>query len=193
MTNPGDESRGNTAALWREAASFAARAHAGQDRKDGVTPYAAHPTRVAMNVAVVFGCNDPATLAIAFLHDTIEDCSTDYEDLADAFGDEVTKGVAALTKDAALPEAERERHAEARLRAGGWRPILVKLGDVLDNRADMTARKGDARLTRLIARKDWAVAAARDEAERCGEPSSTLLRTAIDRVEAYYAQASDEG
>ena len=57
------------------------------------TVYAAHPTRVAMNVAVVFGCDDPAVLAIALLHDTIEDCSTDYEDLAGAFGDEVAKGI----------------------------------------------------------------------------------------------------
>ena len=75
--------------LWQRAASFAARAHAGQVRKDGVTPYFAHPVRVAMIVREVFGCDDEVALAAAFLHDTIEDTRTDYDDLLGAFGPRV--------------------------------------------------------------------------------------------------------
>ena len=37
--------------LWMRAASFAARAHGAQRRKDGLTPYFAHPARVAVTVA----------------------------------------------------------------------------------------------------------------------------------------------
>ena len=37
--------------LWHDAAALAARAHRSQIRKDGCTPYMAHPTRVALIVA----------------------------------------------------------------------------------------------------------------------------------------------
>jgi (p)ppGpp synthase/HD superfamily hydrolase len=153
--------------LWRRAASFAARAHRHHTRRDGETPYFSHPVRVALSLSVVFGCDDPEAIAIALLHDTIEDTTTDYEDLADAFGTVVADGVAALTKDAALPESERESHAEARLRAGDWRATLVRLGDQLDNLRDADPRDPDpARRARLVARVRWALAVAADTEER---------------------------
>jgi guanosine-3',5'-bis(diphosphate) 3'-pyrophosphohydrolase len=43
-----------------EAASFAARAHRAQVRKDGETPYVAHVFRVCLIVRHVFGIDDPA-------------------------------------------------------------------------------------------------------------------------------------
>ena len=43
------------ARLWQQAASFAARFHRHQTRKDGLTPYIAHPFRVAMTVRDIFG------------------------------------------------------------------------------------------------------------------------------------------
>src|SRR5262245_22521267 len=82
-----------------EAASFAARAHRHQMRKDGETPYAAHPFRVCLVVRHVFGIDDPKVLTAAMLHDTIEDTPTDYDDVLDRFGPEVAGWVAALTKD----------------------------------------------------------------------------------------------
>ena len=47
---------------WQRAASFAARQHHGQFRKDGATPYVAHPVRVALTVRHLFGVDDPATI-----------------------------------------------------------------------------------------------------------------------------------
>ena len=70
---------------WQKAASFAARAHDGQKRKDGRTPYVAHPYRVAMVIRHVFGCEDETILAAALLHDVIEDTTVDYDDVAEAF------------------------------------------------------------------------------------------------------------
>ena len=58
--------------LWQQAASFAARAHHGQMRRDGKTPYVAHPLRVAMTVRHVFGCEDEVCLAAAMLHGLIQ-------------------------------------------------------------------------------------------------------------------------
>ncbi len=78
--------------LWRRASAFSTRAHDGQFRRDGATPYIVHPHAVAMTVRHVFGCDDEVTLAIALLHDTIEDTTVDYDDLLEAFGPEVAEG-----------------------------------------------------------------------------------------------------
>lgn len=131
--------------LWQQAASFAARAHQGQMRKDGRTPYFAHPVRVAMTVREVFGCADPEALAAAMLHDTIEDTTTDYDDLAEHFGETVADLVAALTKNATLPEDEREAEYDARLARADWRARLIKLADVYDNFSDQAALAPDKR------------------------------------------------
>ena len=82
--------------LWQEASAFSARVHRHQKRNDG-TPYASHPTRVAMTIALVFGFDDPEILAAAFLHDTIEDCDVDYDEILEHFGRNVANYVAAMT------------------------------------------------------------------------------------------------
>ncbi|MEM9559040.1 MAG: HD domain-containing protein [Planctomycetota bacterium] len=128
---------------WREAISFAQRAHTGQTRRDGQTPYASHVVRVMMTVRDTFGCEDGVALAAAALHDTIEDTPTDYDDLAGAFGAPVADIVAALTKNMLLPETPREADYDTRLRAADWRGRLIKLADVLDNAADSGKPRAD--------------------------------------------------
>lgn len=127
--------------LWQEAASFAARAHRGQKRDDGGTPYFAHPARVAMTVRDVFDCDDQVCLAAALLHDVIEDTPADYDDIAKRFGDEVAQCVAALTKNMRIPEAQREKEYDAGLLAADWRAKLVKLADTYDNFCDIKSNK----------------------------------------------------
>lgn len=122
--------------LWQEAASFAARAHRNQIRKDGQTPYIAHPMRVAITIRDVFGCDDTAAMCAGMLHDTIEDTTTDYDDLLNHFGREVADIVAAMTKNMALEEQARERDYDHRLALADWRARLVKLADVYDNLCD---------------------------------------------------------
>lgn len=121
---------------WQSAASFAARKHHGQLRKDAKTPYFAHVVRVAFTTIALFGCTDPAAIAAALAHDLIEDTTTDYEDLEDRFGTEVADMVVALTKNMALPEPARERDYEDRLAKADWRVRLVKLADAYDNVVD---------------------------------------------------------
>lgn len=130
MTTPSPER------LWQDAAAFACRAHRHQVRKDGRTPYVSHCFRVALTVRHVFACEDEAALAIAILHDTIEDTHTDYDDLLANFGPEVADGVAALTKNMALPEFAREEEYDRRLAQSDWRSKLVKLADAFDNYCD---------------------------------------------------------
>lgn len=122
--------------LIQNASAFASRAHRHQLRKDGRTPYVSHVFRVAMTVRHVFECADAATIAAALLHDTIEDTTTDYDDLLERFGADVADTVAALTKNMAMPEAARETAYDAQIAASNWRARLIKLADAYDNLCD---------------------------------------------------------
>ena len=119
-----------------EALSFAARKHEGQRRKDGETPYSAHPARVVVILAASFGVRDADVLAAGALHDTIEDTTTDHDDLSERFGRRVADWVARLTKDKRLPEEQREREYFAGLAEGPIEVKLCKLADVTDNLVD---------------------------------------------------------
>jgi guanosine-3',5'-bis(diphosphate) 3'-pyrophosphohydrolase len=118
------------------AISFAARAHAGQLRKDGKTPYMSHVFRVAAILRNLFGADDPRLLTAAILHDTIEDTTTDFDDLEAEFGAEVAGWVARLTKEKRLPEDEREARYLAGLQQSPWPVQLCKLADIYDNLLD---------------------------------------------------------
>src|SRR5438309_10990310 len=91
-----------------EAIAFAARTHQGQIRKDGKTPYASHVFRVCLVLRHVFGVDDERALRAAVLHDTIEDTTTDFDDLQERYGAEVAGWVALLSKDKRLPDDQRE-------------------------------------------------------------------------------------
>lgn len=149
--------------LWQSAASFAAQRHRHQIRKDGVTPYIAHPFRVTLTIRDVFGCDDQTLLAAALLHDTIEDTTTDYDDLATRFGTPVADTVAAMTKNMALPEKPREEAYDQQLARADWRARLIKLADCYDNLSDLCDRSS-ASIAKVIAKCDRAIALAEADA-----------------------------
>jgi guanosine-3',5'-bis(diphosphate) 3'-pyrophosphohydrolase len=119
-----------------EAVAFAARAHRGQIRKDGQTPYASHAFRVCLVLRDKFGVTDRAALAAALLHDTIEDTTTDFDDVAGEFGQEVAGLVVWLTKDSRLPEEQREAIYCQGLSKSPWQAKVCKLADIYDNLLD---------------------------------------------------------
>ncbi|HEX7377582.1 MAG TPA: HD domain-containing protein [Pirellulales bacterium] len=128
------------------AISFAARAHRNHFRKDRETPYIAHPFRVTFILRHVFGVTDMETLTAAVLHDTIEDTTTDHDDLSERFGPRVADYVAALSKDKRLPEERREREYHDGLAAAPAAVQLCKLADVYDNLLDMRSLSAASRL-----------------------------------------------
>ena len=134
-----------------QAAAFAAHAHRHQLRKDDKTPYFSHPVRVCLVVSHVFGFHDPKMLAAALLHDTIEDTSTDYDNLIEHFGREVADWVAALSKDSRLPNDEREEAYCKQLSEADWQVKVIKLADQYDNLGDCAYL--DARGRKKTARK----------------------------------------
>ena len=122
-------------ALWQNAAAFAASAHRYQTRNDK-RPYVSHCFRVAMTISLVFGFDDSEILAGALLHDTIEDCDVDYDEILEEFGRTVADYVAVMTKDMRLEEVVREVAYDKQLADGLWQGRLIKLADVYDNFTD---------------------------------------------------------
>lgn len=118
------------------AASFAARAHRHGLRKDKETPYVAHVFRVCLVVRQVFGIDDPAVLTTALLHDTIEDTTTDFDDLEERFGPQIAGWVAALSKDMRLADAQKEAVYLQVIAAAPWQVQVCKLADMFDNLTD---------------------------------------------------------
>src|SRR5262249_27582854 len=134
-----------------DAVAFAARAHRSQLRKDGQTPYVSHVFRVCLVVRHVFGVDDPRVLSAAVLHDTLEDTTTDFDELREHFGDEVASWVASLSKDTRRIEDEREKEYMAELARSPWQVQVCKLADVFDNLLDSTHVTPEQR-TRVLRR-----------------------------------------
>lgn len=179
----------------QEAASFAARAHRHQVRKDGRTPYTAHPFRVCLVVRHVFGHDDPRMLQAALLHDTIEDTTTDYDDLAERFGVEVASWVSALTKDKSLPDPEREAKYVARLSAAPWQVRVCKLADLYDNLSDSVALSHQDQVRSLARSEQYltVLQATDDEhVSRAAALVETLLQRTLARVSSGANPAPDD-
>ncbi|MBI2898573.1 MAG: bifunctional (p)ppGpp synthetase/guanosine-3',5'-bis(diphosphate) 3'-pyrophosphohydrolase [Planctomycetes bacterium] len=131
--------------LVAQAVTFAAQRHHGQMRKDRITPYVAHPFRVLFILRDLFDVKDPETLAAGVLHDTIEDTTTDHDDLLRHFGPRVAGFVTLLTKDKRMREEERERAYFEGLRTAPVEVKLCKLADSLDNVMDRDALAPEGR------------------------------------------------
>lgn len=119
------------------ALRFAAEAHTGAVVPGTAIPYIVHPVQVAMEVmaAVVAERVADADLAVqcALLHDVLEDTPTPFSALEAVFGGAVASGVAALSKNEALPSAESMRDSLDRIIREPREVWLVKLADRISN------------------------------------------------------------
>jgi guanosine-3',5'-bis(diphosphate) 3'-pyrophosphohydrolase len=120
-----------------EAIAFAARAHRGQLRKDKETPYVSHVFRVCLVLRDLFGIDDHRALMAAVLHDTVEDTTTDFDDLKEHFDAEIAGWVATLSKDKRRVWDEREAVYEKQLARAPWQVQVCKLADIFDNLMDV--------------------------------------------------------
>lgn len=120
------------ALMLAQAIAFAADKHSDQTDKGGA-PYILHPLRMMMRLRTT----DYELMAIAVLHDVVEDCNVTFDELrAIGMSDRVVRGVDALTKrpgesyDGFVGRAIDSRDA-----------MLVKREDLRDN-SDITRLKG---------------------------------------------------
>ena len=165
----------NYAQQWQRAVSFAAKRHEGQLRKDGPTPYFAHTARVAFVIRHVFESSDETALAAVLLLGLIEDPTTAYDDLVEQFGRDVADAVVALTKEARLPEPDREEAYDRQLSKASWQARLVKLAHVYDNYCDA---KSEAERQRFAEKTKRAIRCAGDTAEL--QKAVSILRSLIN-------------
>jgi guanosine-3',5'-bis(diphosphate) 3'-pyrophosphohydrolase len=132
-----------------EAVAFAARAHRSQLRKDGETPYASHVFRVCLALSHVFGVKDPRVLTAAVLHDTVEDTTTDFDDIAGRWDLEIADWVRRLSKDKRLAYEDREAEYCKVLAGSPWQVQVCKLADLFDNTLDLSYLPAEHRLDDL--------------------------------------------
>lgn len=127
---------------YKDAARYAAGAHAGQTRSGG-KPYISHPVRVANLVRKYKDSKQlDKLLSAAFLHDTIEDTDTSEEQLRKMFGDLVATLVKELTSDKEKIEklGKAEYLTQKMINMSSW-GLVIKLADRLDNVADIKTAK----------------------------------------------------
>ena len=128
--------------LVQAAAEFARAAHAGagQKHKDTAQPYAVHLETVACMVAEV--TDDPEVVAVAWLHDTVEDTETEVEEISENFGTRVARLVDDLT-DVSRPEdgnrKGRKNRDKTHLSHALPAAQTVKLADLIDNAHSISA------------------------------------------------------
>lgn len=113
---------------------FATYAHRNQLRKYHDTPYVTHLAEVAGLVATA----DPDyisadSIAIAWLHDVMEDCNVDRTLLTSMFGERVANGVISLSDLDIGNRAERMQKSRDRLAAAPNYIQTIKYADLISN------------------------------------------------------------
>lgn len=131
-----------------DAIEFATRAHATQTRKFGSRePYVAHPIRASKTILKItedLPFERRMLLATAtVLHDVIEDTNVKNYAIADAFGSDVLFLVESVTKNVALPKADKELDYLLRFNKSSIDTVLIKLVDRLDNLKSMATAPAD--------------------------------------------------
>ncbi|WP_413154482.1 RelA/SpoT family protein [Bartonella sp. cb54] len=135
-------------ALLNRAYDYAMRKHGHQKRASGDL-YFSHPLEVA---AILTDMRlDEATIAVALLHDTIEDTSATRAEIDQLFGSEIGKLVEGLTKLNKLDLVSKKAIQAENLRklliaiSDDVRVLLVKLADRLHNMRTLAVMRDDKR------------------------------------------------
>ncbi|MBQ1506024.1 MAG: bifunctional (p)ppGpp synthetase/guanosine-3',5'-bis(diphosphate) 3'-pyrophosphohydrolase [Erysipelotrichales bacterium] len=122
--------------LIRRAFDFAKEKHEGQFRKSG-EPYLVHVVAVGYILETLR--SGPKTVAAGLLHDVMEDCGIEHDEMVERFGNEITTLVESVTKIGSLQFKDEKEYLAANHRkifiamAKDVRVILIKLVDRLHN------------------------------------------------------------
>lgn len=120
------------------AINFATKAHENQRRKFGDRPYIVHPIGVAEFVAVTkLSKNKDILLAVAILHDIIEDTEYNKNDIFKLFGQLVADLVDELTSDKlAIKLIGKKEYLLQKMIGMSSYALVIKLADMLYNLLD---------------------------------------------------------
>ena len=137
----------------RDAYEYAARAHAGQRRKDG-SAYVTHCIAAA-DISVDMGLDEDSIVA-ALLHDVIEDTPASHDTVAKRFGETVADLVEGVTKLTRVQLVSKEEAQMESLRkmlmamSKDIRVILIKIADRLHNMRTMQYQREDKQRSKSL-------------------------------------------
>ena len=120
-----------------KAANAAARWHMHQRRKgEAQEPYINHLLEVAQLVGEATDGRDPNLVIAALLHDAIEDCGVEPEEIATTFGEDVAALVLAVTDDKNL---KKEVRKQLQVEGAAHQPRRAKLLKLADKTSNLRA------------------------------------------------------
>ncbi|OLP56004.1 GTP pyrophosphokinase [Rhizobium rhizosphaerae] len=135
-------------ALLNKAYVYAMQKHGQQKRASG-DPYISHPLEVAAILTEMH--LDESTIAVALLHDTIEDTTATRAEIDNLFGEDIGALVEGLTKIKKLDLVTKKAKQAENLRklllaiSDDVRVLLVKLADRLHNMRTLDHMRADKR------------------------------------------------
>lgn len=122
------------------AANFTQEKHKLQKRKYTGAPYFEHCREVA-GILEEFGVRDEEMLCAAYLHDTVEDTDTTFEELEKFFGAQITQFVRELTDISKKEDGNREVRKEIdrqHTAKAQTKVKIIKLADLISNSRTIT-------------------------------------------------------
>lgn len=122
--------------LVKSAELFAKNKHAGQLKADGVTLYSKHLDDV-VNRLKSLGVIDEQVFCAGWLHDTLENTKTTFDDLYNQFESEITVIVSSLSKDMTLTRKKRNQAYVIQLDEASFNAKLIKLCDISANLSEI--------------------------------------------------------
>lgn len=134
--------------ITRKALEFASNKHSGQLDDTG-KPYILHPMQV-QEILWAVAPDDENLLAAAYLHDTLEDTETTYEELVEEFNQDVADLVNEVTHDGA-----KDNYGLYFPRLHTQRGIVLKFADRLSNLSRMETWAEDRKTHYLKKSKFW--------------------------------------
>ena len=174
--------------LVKSAELFAKKKHSGMTQKDG-SPSSKHLEAV-VNRLKSLGVVDEDLLCAGWLHDTIEDTDTSFDDLFERFGSRVAVLVSSLSKDTSLPKKQKEQAYVKQLREASPDAKLVKLCDISANLSDLKkySPSKSKRLRYLKLKRRNLVAIKDDLVESNNYPKSRTLLESVNQILKKYGQ-----
>lgn len=168
---------------------FAKNKHAGMMKKDGITSHSKHLEGV-VNRLKGLGVADEEILCAGWLHDTIEDTDTSFDELFEKFGQRIAVLVMSLSKDNTLPRKQRERAYVKKLKESSIDAKLIKLCDISTNLSELknsnASKSKKLRNVRQI--RHYLIVIRNELVENTDYPKIITLLESVNKILKYFGQ-----
>ena len=136
------------------------------------------------------GVIDKELLCTGWLHDTIEDTDTSFDDLFEQFGSRIAVLVSSLSKDTSLPKKQKEQEYIKQLKEASFDAKLIKLCDIAANLSDLKkySQSKSKRLQYLKLKRKNLIVIKNDLLSNTDYPKTISLLESINQILKRYDQ-----